>query len=166
MKKLLLPVVLLISACSTAPLRTIPPPVVDDSAAQTQPVPGGYPQQPLPGRSEAPAPRASTSGAVVALLDRADAYRSSGDSDNEAAAIERALRIDPNNARLWSRLASVRLDQEQPGQAEQLAMKSNALAGADNRLQAHNWRLIAAARRVMKNSAGAREAERKAAALQ
>lgn len=166
MKKLLLPVILMISACSTAPMRTIPPPVVDGSAPGKYPAPETYPQQPAPDRIEAPPQRASTSGAVVALLDRADSYRRSGDADNEAATIERALRIDPNNARLWSRLADVRLDQEQHRQAEQLAMKSNALAAGDTRLQAQNWRLIAAARRAMHDNAGAREAERKAAALQ
>jgi Tfp pilus assembly protein PilF len=103
---------------------------------------------------------------VVALLERADGYRRSGDAGNEAATIERALRIDPRNPRLWSRLAVIRLDQDQPQQAEQLALKSNALAAGNTDLRARNWRLIAAARRAQQDRAGARAAEREAAALQ
>ena len=104
----------------------------------------------------------ATGGAVIALLDRADSYRASGDSANEAAAIERALRIEPNNARLWSRLAATRLEQGQPRQAEQLALKSNALSRGDRRLQAQNWQLVARARWALDDSAGARAAEKKA----
>lgn len=162
MKKLMLAGVLLVSACTTAPMRSGPPPVVEGSA------PGIYVEPDVPEtspRTEAPQRNTAANGAVVALLDRADAYRRSGDSGNEAAAIERALRIDPRNARLWSRLAVVRLDQDQPRQAEQLALKSNALAAGDPRLQAQNWRLIATARRALQDNTGAREAERRAAAL-
>jgi type II secretory pathway component HofQ len=102
---------------------------------------------------------------VVALLDQADSYHRSGDSTNEAASVERALRIDPQNASLWTRLAAVRLDQNRPEQAEQLALKSNALAGGDRALQARNWRLVAQARWALNDSAGARAAEQKAREL-
>ena len=81
------------------------------------------------------------------------------------ATIERALRIDPNNARLWNRLAAIRLEQGQPRQAEQLALKSNALSRGDTRLQARNWRLVARARWSMNDSTGARSAENKAREL-
>jgi predicted Zn-dependent protease len=102
---------------------------------------------------------------VVALLDQAETYHRSGDIDNEAATIERALRIDPKNASLWSRLAAVRLEQGRPGQAEQLALKSNALAGEDTVLQARNWRLVARARWSVNDGSGARAAEKKAGDL-
>ncbi|MDT8388316.1 MAG: tetratricopeptide repeat protein [Thiogranum sp.] len=150
----------LISACSNAPLRTGTPPVTEGSA------PPVYQEQSEAERSEPQTSGASASGAVVALLDRADAYRSAGDTGSAAATIERALRIDPRNPRLWSQLAALRLEQEQPQQTVQLAMKSNALATTDQRLQAHNWRMIAAARHLLQDSAGARDAERRAAALQ
>jgi thioredoxin-like negative regulator of GroEL len=107
-------------------------------------------------------PAATSSDAVVALLDQAEGYHRSGDINNEAATIERALRIDSKNAGLWSRLAAVRLDQGRPGQAEQLALKSNALARGDKALQARNWRLVARARWSLNDSAGARAAEQKA----
>jgi tetratricopeptide (TPR) repeat protein len=119
-----------------------------------------------PDKVEVPVPPAAPSGgAVVALLDRADVYHQSGDIGNEAATVERALRIDPNNGRLWNRLAAIRLDQGQPRQAEQLALKSNALSRGNRRLQAQNWRLVAKARWSRNDGAGARAAEKKAGEL-
>ena len=160
MKRLIYLLLLLLSACSTAPQRAIPP-VVDGTA----PGEGEHaPLEPLPDRVEMPPP-APAGGAVVALLDRADNYRQAGDIGNEAATIERALRIDPRNARLWHRLAAARLDQGKPQQAEQLALKSNALSAGDTRLQASNWKLVARARWSKNDSAGARAAEEKAGEL-
>jgi predicted Zn-dependent protease len=164
MKRLVAVVFVLLGACTAAPQRSLPP-VVDGSGSRPpiagDTVPGGATPAPV----EAPPPAPATGGAVLALLDRADSYRASGDMANEAAAIERALRIEPNNARLWSRLAATRLEQGQPRQAEQLALKSNALAAGDRRLQAQNWQLVARARWALDDSAGARAAEKKARAL-
>lgn len=152
--------VLLLGACTATPPRTLPPVIDSSGQADLPPAPDAEPV------IEAPAQTTSTHGAVIALLDRADAYHRSGDSGNEAATIERALRIDPRNARLWSRLAAARLAQGQAGQAEQLALKSNGLSGGDRRLQAQNWALVARARWALNDSAGARTAERKARELQ
>jgi len=110
-------------------------------------------------------PPAPAGGAVVALLERADSHRQAGDIDAEAATIERALRIDPRNAALWHRLAAARLAQGLPQQAEQLALKSNALSAGDTRLQGANWRLVARARWSLNDNAGARAAEQKARSL-
>ena len=161
MKRIIFPLVLLLSACSTAPPHSLPP-VVDASrpdASQRDTADSVS----VPAEVEVPVPPpAPSGGAVVALLDRADAYHQSGDIGNEAATVERALRIDPNNGYLWNRLANIRLEQGQPGQAEQLALKSNALARGDTRLQARNWRLVAKARWSMNDSAGAQAAEKRA----
>ena len=159
MKRLLYLLLILMSACSTSPQRSMPP--VVDATRSGEPAP--EPEQ-QPGRIEAP-PQASGGGAVVALLDRADDYRQAGDISNEAATIERALRIDPKNARLWHRLAEARLDQGQAQQAEQLALKSNALSAGNTRLQASNWQLVARARWSMDDSTGARTAEKRAREL-
>lgn len=161
MKILLGLLLLLLGACTATPPRTLPP--VVDGTGQAQSPPADEADDTF---IEAPAQTTSTHGAVVALLDRADAYHRAGDSGNEAATIERALRIDPRNARLWSRLAAARLAQGQARQAEQLALKSNGLSGGDRRLQAHNWELVAQARWALNDSAGARTAERKARELQ
>jgi hypothetical protein len=47
---------------------------------------------------------------------------------------------------LWQELARVRLGQGQYRQAENLAAKSNALAGDAKGLRAENWRIIGQAR--------------------
>jgi len=108
------------------------------------------------------APSSSKSGAVVALLDNAGAQSQRGRLESAAASLERALRIEPDNADVWYRLAVIRLLQGQDGQAEQLAMKSNALAGADASLRGRNWSLIAEARRRRGDTAGAQAAEAEA----
>ncbi len=158
MKRILILSMLALSACSTAPQRTLPP-VIE----------AGEPPAPAPEAAESlevpVPPPAPTGGAVVALLDRADAYRQSGDVRNEAATLERALRISPRDAHLWSRLAATRLKQDKPRQAEQLALKSNALARGDLRLRVQNWRLVAKARWARNDSKGAREAEKRAREL-
>lgn len=156
-------VMLSLAGCSGTPPRQGLPPVVEGGAPSSEPAARvGVP------RGEEPvvvSPPQSGGGAVVALLERADDYRRSGDVSGEAATIERALRIEPNNARLWSRLAEARLEQGQPRQAEQLALKSNGLATGDRALQAHNWRLVARARWALDDAAGARAAEQRARSL-
>lgn len=112
----------------------------------------------------APPPRPQ-SPAVVALLDNANRQAGSGNLDSAAAALERALRIEPRNAALWQRLADIRLRQKQPDQAESLALKSNTLAVGDAATQAGNWRIIAKARRARGDAAGAAQADSRAVAL-
>ena len=64
-----------------------------------------------------------------------------------AASLERALRIEPRNPRLWQQLARVRLQQGDFAQAESLAARSNSFAGGDTALRAENQRIIEQARR-------------------
>jgi cytochrome c-type biogenesis protein CcmH/NrfG len=87
---------------------------------------------------------------------RADA--AVGKLSTAAAAIERALRIEPRNPRLWQELARVRLQQRQFVQAESTAARSNSFAGSDPALRAENWRLIAQAREARGDADGARAA--------
>ncbi len=158
MKRTFFLLTLLLGACSTRPPGQLPP-VIDSGSRSSESLPTG--EIPAPVIEAQPENRASRS-AVVALLDRAEHYRRLGDTRSAAATLERALRIDPGNARLWYQLAVVRLEQGKPAQAEQLALKSNALSAGDRALQARNWALVARARWAQDNSAGAREAERKA----
>lgn len=161
MKRLVVLVFVLLGACSSAPPRH-PPPVVDGQTGQPAPVTQGTPDEPEVVITPLPAPTASSGGAVVALLDQAEDYHRAGDISNEAATIERALRIDSRNASLWHRLAAVRLEQGRPQEAEQLALKSTALAGDNRALQVSNWQLVARARWSLNDSEGARRAEQKA----
>lgn len=79
---------------------------------------------------------------VARLMVSADTQQLDGDLDGAANSLERALRIEPSNARLWSRLAEVRYAQQDWSQSVQLAAKSNTLAGSD-RLRRQNWYLMA-----------------------
>lgn len=118
----------------------------------------------LPG-GEATLPPASDNTAVVALLDNAKQEATSGRLESAAANLERALRIEPRNPMLWHELARIRLDQAEPQQTVQLAMKSNTLAGENNRLRAENWRLIGQARAQSGDQQGAEAAFSKADSL-
>ena len=90
-------------------------------------------------------------------MDSARADTAAGRLANAAATLERALRIEPRNPRLWQELARVRLKQGEYAQAESTAQRSNSWAGNDNALRAENWRLIAQSREARGDSAGARE---------
>lgn len=61
--------------------------------------------------------------------------------EQAAAKLERALRIEPGNARLWHELARVHLEQGNFDQAIQFAYKSNALS-RDDKLKSSNRRLV------------------------
>ena len=103
--------------------------------------------------------------AVVALLETAERQQAEGQLASAAASLERALRIEPQSAWTWYRLAVVRFTQGRLGQAEQLARRSDALAGNDNEVRARNWRLIALIREHRGDQAGAKAARKRAQAL-
>jgi predicted Zn-dependent protease len=103
-------------------------------------------------------PEPSRNPAVVDLVNQSQTQWSAGQLEAAGASLERALRIEPGNPVLWQELARIRLDQGQYRQAENLAAKSNALAGNDKRLRSENWRIIGEARSRLGNSAGAQAA--------
>jgi tetratricopeptide (TPR) repeat protein len=129
------------------------------SAEPSEPAPAA------PARGEPPgAPQPSP--AIVALADRADAQARGGEFEAAAANLERALRIEPQSAPLWTRLANVRLEQGSYVLAEDLARRSNSLAPDDAFLQSVNWRLIAEARRRRGDAIGAETAQERARTLE
>lgn len=93
-----------------------------------------------------PAARASKNVAVAGLVRSARQDTEAGRLANAAATLERALRIEPRNARLWHELARVRLRQGEFDQAASLAARSNSWAGSDADLRAANQRIIDNAR--------------------
>lgn len=146
-----------------APGRTGP----GESAPPTrQPNAGGnqangalrQPSQNVPPRSASQV----SSPAVMSLLSRADTLAKAGHMDAAAATLERALNLDPRNPFIYQRLAAVRLAQSQPGQAEQMAMKSNSVSNDNPFVKASNWKLIAEARRQSGNDRGAQRASAQA----
>ena len=125
-------------------------------ATVRQPEPGGPVPEPAP---PWPAPAARTENlAIAGLLDGARADAAAGRLANAAASLERALRIEPRNPRLWQELARVRLKQGDYAQAESTAARSNSWAGSDSALRAENWRLIAHAREARGDAEGAKGA--------
>lgn len=117
-------------------------------------------EQPAPEAPPAPPPplQHRESIAVAGLMESARSEAASGNLANAAASLERAIRIEPRNPRLWHELASVRLKQGQYAQAESVAARSNSWAGDDRALRAANWRLIAESRRARGDEEGARAA--------
>jgi Flp pilus assembly protein TadD len=102
------------------------------------------PEQPAepeapPAVSTAPA---SENVAVASLMDTARADAAANRLGSAAASLERALRIEPRNPRLWHELALVRLRQGDYAQAVSTAQRSNTWAGADAELRAANQRII------------------------
>ncbi len=148
------------------------PAVVSEPAA---PVPSS-PAQPVPPPGDAPAvdampayPRSAeeiSGAAVTALMRQARAALGTGRPDQAAAALERALRIEPRNYFVWSMLGQAYLAQNNFGQASNIAGKSNALARGNVYVELENWRTIAAARRGLGDAAGAEAASRQVRELE
>ncbi|WJW76537.1 tetratricopeptide repeat protein [Thiohalobacter sp. IOR34] len=153
---------LLLGGCASVPPGGAPP-VEErgDAATRSVPAPGPTPGvERRPYRAEPPAAQRS---AVETLVARADRAVQGGQWAEAGAALERALRIAPGDARLWYQLAEVRLAQGRYAQAVQLARKSNGYASGEPRLLQANWRLIAEALEALGDGRGAAEARRRAA---
>ena len=110
-------------------------------------------------------PSPQTSKAALSLLAKARQAVNAGELSVAEAQLERALRIEPQNAVLWHYMAKLRLHQGQLGQAAGLAAKSNSLDRGDPQLQADNWRIIAHARYQKGDKSGAQAAQRRAEEL-
>jgi len=150
---------------TSVPRDSTPPSAPVSSPAQLPSVPAGQPVEPPPAPRVSREPVAQPP-AVVALLDRAEQQANTGDLGAASVTLERAIRIDPRNAILWHHLATIRLAEGEPTEAEQLAAKSNSLAAGNQPLQARNWELIAQARHARGDAAGARAAEQRARGLE
>lgn len=143
----------------------------DQAAATEEPIPepeAPAAEPPPPPDPVIPPAQISEEGdpAVTTLLASAGDYVGSGELDKAAAALERALRIEPRNAGIWHDLGQVRLHQNQYGQAESLFSKSNSLAGENQGLKSNNWELISVARRAQGDLEGAEAAEAQAVVSQ
>lgn len=145
-----LPLLLCLGLAACAPMPQPP----DDAA-----VPGA------PGEAGAAVEHEVDNRAVALLWARAEQARREDRLDDAVTALERALRLEPEDAVLWSRLAELRLRQADHAGAENLAAKSNALAGDQRTLRYRNWLIITEARRRRGDESGAREARARADAL-
>jgi len=146
-------------------------PPADVPPAQPGAAPPVAPANPTTPLANVPAPKylvedaaipSGTPPAVLALVTEADRNRSSGDLDAAVVVMERALRIDARNPTLTYKLAQLRLKQNKPQLAEELAGKAALLAGGNLDLKRKSWMLIAEARNMQQNPQGAKEAKAKA----
>ena len=142
-------------------------PEVDDSAATEAPAPpddgietAAYtPPEPEPLEQRYPRSAGEVSGpAVSSLYRQAQSEADAGRHASAIAVLERAQRIEPRNAFVWSRLAEAQLAAGDAGQAENTALRANSFARGNPYLEARNWRVIADARRSAGDQAGARAA--------
>ncbi|GAA5101257.1 tetratricopeptide repeat protein [Wohlfahrtiimonas larvae] len=105
-------------------------------------------------------PSQNQTGAVQSLLDEANSAVKAGQLEKAATALNRAVRLEPNNASIWYDLAQIRLHQGKYEQSEQLAKKSIDFAKSNQDLMNKNWRVISSARKARGDSAGSDEAMR------
>jgi hypothetical protein len=122
-----------------------PPPAV----AVVRPVPdlpeappGSVETTPPPGRTSPPVSPASQT-----LLTQSRGHQAAGRYEQAAAAIERALRIEPRQPVLWLELGNIRLKEGDYAQAEGLGRKALSLATGDAALTAQAEQLIGAAKK-------------------
>lgn len=114
-------------------------PLPDDDLPSVEPLSSDAPMSPV----------------VRSLLAQSRDQRRVGKWDGAAMLLERALRIEPRNAEIWSRLANIRFDQQSWSKAIQLAAKSNTLARNNIDLKRRNWILMANSYDEMGDSASA-----------
>ena len=86
--------------------------------------------------------------ALRTIVGQADQAEAAGDLDRARASLERALKIDARNARLWLRLGELNLRAGDPAQALQTAERARELAGSDNALRGLATDLIERAQRA------------------
>ncbi len=108
-----------------------------------KPMAGSRPSRPT---APKPAPKANdlpiNSPVVAVLLKQANNEMVAGNNDRAAATLERALRIAPNDATLWLRLAEINQMLGKSEQAKSMANKALSLAPSDERIALRAQRLL------------------------
>lgn len=81
--------------------------------------------------STPPPPAPERHAAAVTLEEEARTLFAAGDHARAVVTLERALRLAPNDARLWLSLAQVRFAQGEYAKADAMAQRAAQLAGRD-----------------------------------
>ena len=100
---------------------------------------------PEDGAVATPRPQSDASSASSVLLQQSRTQRAAGSVPAAKASLERALRLDPNNAEVWIELGELELSLGNTVQATTMARKALTLTGRDARLAARAERLLRAA---------------------
>lgn len=102
--------------------------------------------------------------AVKGLLADAREAEASGQYDAAAVSLERALRIQPRDPEILQLMAEVQLQKRDYAQALHFATRSYDAGPRVGEICSRNWRTIGLAHERMGDSAGSRDAGRRAAA--
>lgn len=163
-----------LGGCSNNPVPLRPAVPVEDRSVSTDSSSVG--SKPVPSERDEPGkePKFNSpetadkplSKTVVALVENVDKEQQAGDLAAAVAHLERAIRLEPKNARLWHRLAQLKFQQKNWQQAISMAKKSNFLAPGIISLQVDNWLLISEANARAGNHDAAILAQKKAQSLQ
>lgn len=100
--------------------------------------------------------------AVEELTAEASEAEKSGDLDQAAVLLERALRIQPRNPEVLQHMAEVQLQKRDFEQALNFATRSYDIGPRVGEICSRNWRTISVASEYLGNPAGSVEAEEKA----
>ncbi|HIJ91578.1 MAG: tetratricopeptide repeat protein [Desulfobulbaceae bacterium] len=99
------------------------------------------PSPPPPaGRESVPVPKEGKAAGTLLACARQNVR--AGQFAKAEMTLERALRLEPRNARLWQEMAQVKYGQKDYEQVVQFSIKSNSLAGKDYDLIRQNWLLM------------------------
>lgn len=164
-----------LAACTTTPYQPTQPPVDDRSNLPPQqptsethaypPVEEAIPGQSIPSH-QAPPPQAQSpqkqSPAVIALLDRAEQARVSGDLRSAQNNLQRAQRIAPRDPKVYYSLAQTHMSLEDYDLAEQVALKGVSLSAGNQVLLKRFWQLITEIRLRAGDASGAEVAKLRA----
>jgi tetratricopeptide (TPR) repeat protein len=111
---------------------------------------------PAAANDEASSPASQTQAATLALLQQSARAEQTGSLPEAMAYAERAVRIEPRRADLWTRLATLELLNGDSNAAIQYANKAVSLAGDHPDWLRDAWLVIADALAVEGDSEGAR----------
>ena len=157
MKPNLIPLIvmaLLAGGCTTSPAPSSTPAAKPPADLSTD---AGNPPATEGPDATAPATRPTPDQATLALLNQSDRAAASGEIEEALSYAERAVRIDPRRADLWTGLARLELANEDPTTAIRYAQKAISLAGTRADWQRDAWLVIADAKEALGESAEAEE---------
>ena len=120
-----------ITSCATTP-STTPVPVEDAGS-----------QAPIERVTTKPSTVPQSSSAAHTLLAQANASAANSEHQTAIVYLERAIRLEPRNASLWTTLAQQYLATNNTAKATQYVRKAIALAGADLGLSREAWLTLA-----------------------
>jgi tetratricopeptide (TPR) repeat protein len=168
----LIAITLLLGACavpkpyqSGTPAPSVPPQQPGTPPLETQPAtvpPPVEESQPLP---EPVIREPVLSPASRSLVGQAQTQLASKTFAVAASSIERALRIEPDNALLWIELGKIRQAEGNYVQAENMGRKALSMATNAPRAQSSAWSLISDSYRARGKNTEARDAQMRAEQL-